>query len=610
MTCVLFVGGCPSGCPDDEEGQEKTIPALIEDLDDPDPAVRAAACAALGEGGYAEDYLGKHEEKAVEGIERLLANDELSVRWAAAIARLQIGTDPMPVSEIQQALTDGFEGNVSGLERGLAAQAELWDPHRYHEDPGQQRIVMRLVAGFLSHEAPEVRAQAARALGALGEGETLGEGTVTELLGALKDSSSKVRAEAAIALARSTWVNDLAEHGELFVPILLDLVEQASGLDSKTRYVSAHGFGIHAPPLRAALELDKSLFKVTLSAEFISETHMLERLWAVAADSTMPSRVLPSRVRSSAISALGGLGEHAALVIPKLKNALLNWPEYRLDAASALERIGRDAAPALGEVLTSSEDEDLLEDAAMSLWSMGKEAMTAKPALIAAFKAHEDKAELRMVILGCLANLALDAPAELVPLFEEALTNSTDDPERHESVLTMLARLGPQGEAIVVRTATAKGKSIRLRLPAIELLSQVEPEAAVPALLELLLSDDPQVATAASEALSSLARRQFKPFEASVPTWDGHEEAEQAFFRMLDHESPTVRESGAHGLGFMHSLKRHGEAIRRLLEMAQEDPDPEVRAASLTAPVGRSSRRRSARAARPSASSRWACPAR
>ncbi len=150
-------------------GSREAIPALIAALRDRAADVRAAATRSLGKLDAAE---------AVEPILRLMATREVPAS-AGSLALLEIG--PPALSGILRVIADGNESErVAALELLI----ELGDASH-----------ARILAHCLGDPSADVRSRAARGLGRLGAQEA-----TLELRRALEDRSPRVRAEAAVAL--------------------------------------------------------------------------------------------------------------------------------------------------------------------------------------------------------------------------------------------------------------------------------------------------------------------------------------------------------------------------------------------------------------------------
>jgi HEAT repeat protein len=182
--------------------------AALRDLGSENPAVRAAAAAALGQIGRGL------EERVCPALRARLADDRSEVRYAAALSLGELGDRTALDTLVAQLEGDG---NPLAREAAAIALGLLGDPlaaepllHALVDGPPEVRFqaatsiveVARARARApleraLGDSDPEVRSAAAEALGDLGEGEA---GTALARL--LDDGAAGVRFEAALALAR------------------------------------------------------------------------------------------------------------------------------------------------------------------------------------------------------------------------------------------------------------------------------------------------------------------------------------------------------------------------------------------------------------------------
>jgi HEAT repeat protein len=183
-------------------GDPQAVPPLLLALEDEHWSVRCAAAAALGR---------IRSAKATPALLTRLTDDDSTVRRAAVAALGEIG-DPRAAGALTQALQDpGLQ--VTGLEAlgrmGLAALSEI---ERFFgtSSPEVRRLLVdlvgkledrrarRLLLAALLDASPEVRAEAALALGDGGFMEALRP--LMELKSS--DASSDVRHAAAAALKK------------------------------------------------------------------------------------------------------------------------------------------------------------------------------------------------------------------------------------------------------------------------------------------------------------------------------------------------------------------------------------------------------------------------
>lgn len=163
-----------------DKGDESSVDALIQALDDEESLVRHEAIRALSKIG---------DPRAVGALTDILCHDgDKDTRWWAAVALEEIG-DPAATEAFVRALQDkSASANVRS--RAVSALDEL----------GNASVVPFLVEGLTDSE-PEVQRAAAHAIGKIGELETV----KPLLMEILETGSPKVRYWVAITLA---WLKD------------------------------------------------------------------------------------------------------------------------------------------------------------------------------------------------------------------------------------------------------------------------------------------------------------------------------------------------------------------------------------------------------------------
>jgi HEAT repeat protein len=160
------------------------------------------------------------------------------------------------------------------IERGSnsARVAGLWElvqrPRNAREDLGE---AVRMVRKLLHHRLPIVRAEAATALGLLGEAA---EPAVDDLLQLLDDTSDDVRSAAAHALGR------LGMRPEEVVPSLAELLDDRSQVQPAALAIAAFG-----PAARVVVpRLKSALVSALMEVEYSNVDCLVHAIEAVALD--------------------------------------------------------------------------------------------------------------------------------------------------------------------------------------------------------------------------------------------------------------------------------------------------------------------------------------
>jgi HEAT repeat protein/lysophospholipase L1-like esterase len=196
------------------EGQRAPVAALLRLLADPSERVRSAAASALGR-------LGERAQAAKPALAQALSADRAAVRWAAADALHRIGPGAGEAPALVAALDSGdpyvrafatFTLGELGSAAGERAVQELAERVRREGGGGKAgaaralakmggaaKTAVPMLIGELQNEREQRRWRAARTLGRIGPDA---RDAVPALLAALKDPAVSVRAQAARSLGR------------------------------------------------------------------------------------------------------------------------------------------------------------------------------------------------------------------------------------------------------------------------------------------------------------------------------------------------------------------------------------------------------------------------
>lgn len=484
---------------------ELAVPVLIQALSDDNPFVRLEATRVLG-------GIGKPAEHAVPALEKLLRDENVTIRIMAADALCNIdnsrGDTVIPV--LMQALGDEDivirHDAVSALAR-IGANTEAAVPAlivAFEDENSSVRAeaaealarigvpALPALIQALDNESSLVRGTAAYALGGIGEPAKgavpaladalrdertegtytvsfraavalvkIGQPAVPALIQALVDPSSLARANAAYALGEVGYAS--GGIGELAEEALPALIEMLRDKDKEARGRAAYALGgIGEPAIPALIE--------ALNHE-------------------------DRDVRSNAAYALGRIGEPAKDAVPVLMKAMSNDDYVRLGAAEALGKIGEPAVPALVEAL-NHEDEDVRRNAASVLGKIGELPKGAVPALI---KRLGDE-DLYVRYNATIALSRIGEPA--VPALIEALRS--EDSAIRSSAAYVLGDIGePTKDAVVELIEALRDQEGVVRRNAMLSLSKIG-KPAVPMLMETLKHEDQLVSSSAAYVLKQI----------------------------------------------------------------------------------------------------------
>ncbi len=397
-----------------------------------------------------------------------------------------------------------------------------------------------LLLGTSAGEDPNARAQASAFVSLLADDalrpaaeralESLGDDAIAALAAALADVSSPVRIRAAALLGRLGGKSDLAkqalhdgaedrsaavrvaacqallEIGESGDAVVGGLASALAAPDENVRRAAAAGLskaGKDAksaiPALVAALDdRDEGVRKqaaATLSGLGVAA------LTALDTGTRSDSRIQ----RASAVRALASLGKDAQPAVTRLTDLLKDdSDEVRVEAANALGRIGQPAHAAAAELLRVLNAENspvaLRQAALIALDKIAPRGWSTVDTLRGLWK-HDD-ARMRAFAARELGKRKADAsmPDLLLGL------NDMSHLVRTESALA-LARLAPGDETVVgLLAAGVRNRLLLNPRVAAAALGEMGPKAAPAkiALQEAMLSDEPELAQAAKDALARI----------------------------------------------------------------------------------------------------------
>jgi HEAT repeat protein len=491
-------------------GDADDVPGLVKGLADKDARVRLEAADQLG-------LVGRAAKEAVPALEKSLQDADALVRVGAAEALLRI--DPRqpaalktlaealqnPQPKVRRAAADAL-GN-SGADAATAVPALTAAIQDRDQDVRWSAIVALGRIGPAAKSAVPalidalkdrtVAAMAADSLGGIGPEARAAAPALARLI----DSGDKnARWPAALALVRIG-----GSGAEAAVPVLMESLKND---DPHARWDALFYMQKLGPQAKAAVPAILTLLKD--DDPFMREL----AVWTIGTIGPEAKAAVPKLIpllgdenddiRLRASVSLGHIGSGA--VLPLVQALRDKSPMVRYWAAYALERMGRQAKPAvetLTDVLANDEDFDARGAAASALGAIGPDAASAKTALVSALKDREP----RVRILAAEALVRLDKkPEAAIALLDKELQKNKLANLRKEAA-EAIGRLGAEGKPLrePLRGALAD-KDTDVRIAAAEALWLVnkQTDEALPVLCEALKDDDADSRRSAAEALGKI----------------------------------------------------------------------------------------------------------
>lgn len=474
----------------------RLTPALVRATQAPDPEVRAAAARALG-------LISPDPEPAVAALDRILERDVPVVRRAAAEALLNLelvgfeserkGRSEKRPEELRKELRETGSRVVAAAGRVLARPDPDPVVRRLAAEAMQatafglcEVVVVPITLAFppesrkpwSADEKRRAKEYADEVEQELAELNPLLEALVSNirpLSGTLRDSDVTVRLAAARAIEDVAAARDKVQTRRRSVPVV-------PGDNQNEANDNNPGFGVRQPtstepvlPVALRLRQNQSL-----------EERAQANLAVTIQDLAAATRDRDVRVRLAAVEALELFGREARPAGRALADALQDRdPFVRWAAARTLGRLApivpEAALPRLVAMLKDP-DLDLRIAAASTLGYFGPEGGPAEPALTASV--NRGDTEIRVAALQALSGIGL-ASAPAIPEALKALDHNDSRVRRAAAVfLGAFGRVDPHDKA-----ATDAVESAR---------------STIPKLRNLLKDSDPEVRTAASEAILNL----------------------------------------------------------------------------------------------------------
>ncbi len=490
------------------------IPALIATLQSKNPKLRAYAAHALGEIGPAAATAALPLIDAItdkDPIVRREARDALkSVKAPPEVVLPSIGkllnaASPTDAAAAVMTLAELGEVAVPDLCKALDNKDTCyWAALTLAEIGPQAAGAVPQLGALLDHKAPEIRMQAALALGAIGASAKPMAKKINKLLGS--DPVEGVRYAAAFALGRigdpSISHEKLAESLDSDDPFLKvtgawALLKLSRGETPLLRKAIKNiVVGLSANNENVRLAAARALADIDLPDAVVGPA-LTKAMAKLEADG--PEKLLPI---VNAFAALGGKAVRGCI------RSLENKRPFRFYALQVLQRVGSDAVPAVPALMATLDDSDatLRRETLFALGAIGPGAAPAVEKI--AEKLADSDPDVAHAACYALSQIGPAAQAAL-PALEKQM-GSDDEFMRITAVWAALkinpndARLQEKAVPYLVKALT--NERVHVRVEAAYTLGEIggPAKAAIPALEKSLEDTSPTVRAAARAALERL----------------------------------------------------------------------------------------------------------
>lgn len=491
------------------------VPALTKALQHENAKVRGYAAFALGRiGASAGPSVDKLIETAFDkdplvrraAMRAVRAIDPPPEKTLPLVVKLLEEGDPALVVQVLHSLAEQGKDAVPRLRAALKHERAAYWACLVIADIGPDAAeTVPELTDVLRHADPDVRLQAALALGAIGHAAQAAAPAMVNVLE--KDEFSHVRLAAIYALAEMRAEGDTDDQA---------LERLTKNDDQFLRMLSSWALARLHPDDPAVVKRAVEQLVAGLESD---DNGVQSAAGRALVDLKAPPEIAgPALVAAlqdddpavigNALDALAALGPK---VLDRLIPALQN-KELRRFAVGVLQRLGPQAAPAvpaLAEILASPDaDPELRREVQLALAAIGPEAKATVPSLIESLSSPESDVQASAAYaLGKIGPGAAGAAPKLRELF-------ASDDERIQRVATWaLIRILPNDAQLIARAVPLligglQNERELVRLEAAVALGDLGAAAkgAIEPLKKLLTDESPSVRAAAAEAIGKLEK--------------------------------------------------------------------------------------------------------
>lgn len=519
------------------------VPALVEALKDKDARVRQEALVAL-------ERIGPSAGAAIPALQGIIENGPPNLKLGAIHALGAIGVQAEPATEPLVAIAKGDDQSLS-----IASVLALVRIHPGKKDKQAQAVPVLVKAldskqlqirndaisalGEIGAPAveeltrvlkqastsPVLAIRAASALTAMGEQAAPAVPALREALGAKNDKLQEQVAHAlgAIGAAAAPAVPDLTQLlsskigsvrasaadalgqlGEAGAPAVPELTKALSDTDTMVRREAAQALGMVGPKAQSAIPALVKVLHDTHGEVTVHAAAALGRLGPPAVKA-VAGALKDESIRSLALLILGDLGPDSKLAVPDLIPLLKDKDiDIRRETLIALAQIGPGAEAAVPTLMAELKNEksQTRAGAAYALVKIGNKDVL--PILMKGTQEKEDKLFKQVCAWG-LITLDPKNPDYLKASLPSVINGLSHDWDlvRRESAQA-LGRVGPPAKQAVEALAkiAESDKSPAARMDALGALGEIGvADGAMPAVMQALSAEEPQIRFAATYAL-------------------------------------------------------------------------------------------------------------
>jgi len=537
VRCLVMIAGA------NNELVQNSIPRLVKALGDSRADVRNEASVTLVEIGPA----------VIPALAAALSGNDFRLQLKACETLGQLGTDA--ASTVPELLKHLKDDNELVVRAATTALGEI------HAEP---TTVLPALNALLQRKSDAVRIVAVRAIAEYGPEAG---NSVSLMLNLLSDENMMLRASAADALGRTG-----DSRGEVIEALIKALSDEKAPVTLRAANALSN-LGAPAVPALVQKLADKNYRRLVI--EVLGEI-------GAGAESAVPALVeLLSQadddadLRREIFIALASIGPKATAATSAMMKILQDpaTADAQAGATYVLARIGeRKALPVLQELIKVATDERVLRSAAWALVTLdpqnAENVKLVMPHLLKATSA--DMPLVRKEAMNAFTTLGPAAIAALPSLLEHA-ANDADASVRTQSLHGLAEIQAPTSQALPVAIASLDDPDAKVRNAARYLLGTLGKEAhsAAPLLRETLRRGDELDRILAAWALVHVE-----------PSKENSQAAIPLLQTALQHPNPRVRAEAAVTLG---TIGAGSKEVRSALEAAQNDQDPLVKEAVITA---------------------------